>query len=188
MTDHLDEMCAKIELLRSRGAVEELERRLEEEGEFDEMYVVSPLELPAGIAVADHLPAGLRTLLALTQAPQFGDLVFHGHTGFHSEPLIDHNGEILDVGNTLTIGRVEDQGKSIVIDVDTEAVFIFDFLYFRHALDSGFVLRCESVAEFINTVALGSRYWDIHGPHEIQSEAWWLIDPWYIYLRELGLV
>lgn len=183
-------MCAigaKIELLRRLGAVEELERRSEQDEEFGEMYDVSRLSLPAGVTVAEHLPGGLRALCALTDAPQFGDLEFHGHKEFRSQRLIDHKGEVIDVGNTLTVGRVGDS-SSIVVDVDTEAMFIFDFLYVRHALDTGFVLRCDSVAEFIDTVALGPRYLDIYGPHEGRNEAWWSTDPWYLYLRELALI
>lgn len=185
MADHVRDMSAKIELLRQRGAVEELERRWEVDDEFAELYNDSRLSLHPGIELPDHLPAGLRTLYGLTNRPQFGDLTFHSHGGFRSQELIDSEGEIIDVGNTLTIGRANDQ--SVVLDVDTEAVFIFDFLYFRHGLDSGFVLRCDSVSEFISTVALGPRYSYIHGPHETWGEAWWLADPWYRYLQELGL-
>ncbi|MGX1809001.1 hypothetical protein ACWIGI_25045 [Nocardia sp. NPDC055321] len=184
MTDHLREMAATIELLRRVGAVEELERRSEEDEEFYDRYDVSRLSLPAGVEIGEALPTGLRALYALTAAPQFGDLEFNGHKGFRAQQLVDHNGEIVDAGSTLTIGSVGDSA-SIVIDVDTEVMFIFDFLYFRHGLDSGFVLQCESVAEFIDTVALGDRYRDIYGPHEGFDEQWWLTDPWYLYLRDL---
>lgn len=185
MADHLREMSAKIELLRQRGAVEELERRWEEDDEFAERYNDSRLALYPGVDLPEHLPTGLHMLYSLTDRPHFGDLVLHSHSSFHRQRLIDAEGEIIDVGNTLTIGHADEQ--SIVLDVDTEAVFIFDFLYFRHGLDSGFVLRCDSVAEFINTVALGPRYSYIHGPHETWGEAWWLADPWYLYLQELAL-
>ncbi|MEV6102580.1 hypothetical protein [Nocardia sp. NPDC051981] len=121
---------------------------------------------------------------ALADQPQFGDLEFNAHQFFGPQRLIDSAGEVIDPGNTLTIGRAQEQ--SIVLDLDTEAVFIFDFLYFRHGLDSGFVLRCGSVAEFISTVTLGPRYSHIHGPHETWGGAWWLADPWYLYLQELA--
>lgn len=186
MADHLHEMSAKIELLRQRGAVEELNRRWEEGEEYAEDYGGLCLMLHPGVDLPERLPTGLHALYGLTDRPCFGDLVFHSHSNFRQQQLVDAEGKIIDVGNTLTIGRADEQ--SIVLDVDTEAVFIFDFLYFRHGLDSGFVLRCDSVAEFISTVALGPRYSHIHGPHETWGEAWWLADPWYLYLQELGLV
>ncbi|MFD6391900.1 hypothetical protein [Nocardia sp. NPDC060259] len=182
--DHQHTMRAKIELLLQRDAEEELDRRQEEDDEFSEIYDDGRLRLPAGVELPEELPAGLRVLYALTAHPQFGDLRFGSHHDFRPQRLIDFAGKVIDAGNTLTIGRVREQ--SIVLDLDTEAVFIFDFLYFRHGLDSGFVLRCDSVAEFISTVALGPRYPYIHGPHETWREPWWLTDPWYIYLKELG--
>ncbi|MFD6223931.1 hypothetical protein [Nocardia asteroides] len=48
-------MGAKIELLRRLGAVEELERRFEQDEEFGEIYDVSRLSMPA--SVADRLDA-----------------------------------------------------------------------------------------------------------------------------------
>ncbi|WP_146161198.1 hypothetical protein [Nocardia sp. MDA0666] len=177
-------MSVKIELLRRRGAVDELERRWEEDDDFSGNYNDSRLSLPLGVELAEHLPAGLRALYALADHPQFGDLEFNAHQFFGPQRLIDSTGEVIDAGHTLTIGQAQEQ--SIVLDLDTETVFIFDFLYFRHGLDSGFVLRCDSVAEFISTVALGPRYSDIHGPHETWGEAWWLADPGYLYLQELA--
>lgn len=182
--DHQHTMSAKIELLLRLDAEEELERRQEGDNEFSENYDDARLWLPKGVELPEELPAGLRALYALTAHPQFGDLRFSSHHDFRPQPLIDSAGEVIDAGNTLTIGRAEEQ--SIVLDLDTDTVFIFDFLYFRHGLDSGFVLRCDSVAEFVSTVALGPRYPYIHGPHETWREPWWLTDPWYIYLKELG--
>ncbi|MEV0064558.1 hypothetical protein [Nocardia sp. NPDC050718] len=137
-----------------------------------------------GVELPEHLPADLRELYALTAHPQFGDLQFSNHRSFTPQKLIDAFGNVIDAGSTLTIGRADEQ--SIVLDLDTEAVFIFDFLYFRHGLGTGFVLRCDSVAEFIDTVALGPRYPYIHGPHETWNEPWRLSDPWYAYLQKLG--
>ncbi|GAD82602.1 hypothetical protein NCAST_11_01000 [Nocardia asteroides NBRC 15531] len=56
-------MGAKIELLRRLGAVEEFERRFEQDEEFGEIYDVSRLSLPAGVAGAEHLPGGTSSFL-----------------------------------------------------------------------------------------------------------------------------
>ncbi|MFF2555531.1 hypothetical protein ACFVUS_31305 [Nocardia sp. NPDC058058] len=176
-------MHAKIALLRERGAVDVLDRlttrRIAEQSG-------RRLGLRPGISLPEHYPDGLRALYEISDCPTFGDLDFHPANNFRPRQPIDAFGEIARPGDFIEIGRAG--AEYILLDLDTGSASIYDYLYFRHNMDSGFVISCDSIPEFIDTVALGARYPDIHGPRKTWSTRWWRTDPWYKYLREVGMV
>lgn len=176
-------MRAKISLLRERGAVDVLERLTTRR--FTEHHPGRRLSLKPGIALPEQYPDGLRALYEVADCPTFGDLDFHPANNFQPREPIDVFGEIIS-GSFIEIGRVDEE--YILLDLDTGTVSIYDYLYFRHGMDSGFVISCDSIPEFIDTVALGPRYPDIHGPRKTWSTRWWRTDPWYMYLREIGMI
>ncbi|MFI6167876.1 hypothetical protein ACIBCN_13935 [Nocardia sp. NPDC051052] len=184
-TDHVQAMRPKISLLRELGAVDMLERRRENR-RLAERYPYRRLSLGPGTALPDEYPPGLRARYETCDHPTFGDLSFHPSNDFRVREPIDTFGEIAGAGDFIEIGQVGEE--FILLDLDTGAVSIYDYLYFRHNMDSGFVVSCETVPEFVDTVALGPRYPDIHGPRKTWRTRWWRTDPWYVYLREVGMV
>ncbi|MFG1790409.1 hypothetical protein [Nocardia sp. NPDC049149] len=177
-------MSEKILLLRSLRSEDEMDRRWAED--YQDEYDRPRLFISDGIELSDEYPAGLRALYRLSDSPAFGDVYFNPQHLFKRQPPIDDQGNCVRDGNLIQIGSVDEQ--SLLLDLDTGAALIFDFLYFRHGLADGFVLECPDVAELVNTVALGPRYSAIHGPHGLWAEPWWTDDPWYNYLVEIGMI
>ncbi|WP_157104283.1 hypothetical protein [Nocardia kruczakiae] len=118
----------------------------------------SRLSLPLGIALAEHLPAGLRALYTLADQPQFGDLEFYAHQVFGPQRLIDSAGEVIDAGNTLTIGQAQEQ--SIVLDLDTWAlgIRIFTALTRPGARHGGWPTRGTSTFKNSPLLEIGPMY------------------------------
>jgi hypothetical protein len=184
---HLDNMREKIARLRQLGSVEELERRWDEDDDFAERYNDSRLYLPDGYSLPSDLPGGLRDLYEICGDPTFGDIRFSEPSWFKNRKLIDASGNVVGDSEMLDIGRVSDE-QFIFLNVDTGSVIIYDYMYFKHGMDNGAVLECEDIPQFVDTVALGPLYPDCNGPRRAWAEAWWLKDPWWIYLVEIGMV
>lgn len=183
LVDHLGEMNRKISSLRESGSVVELARRREG---HRTRYPASRLALFDGVELSDIYPAGLRALYRCSSHPSFGDIVFYRQGDFRAQEPVDFEGEPVGDGNYVQVGAVDEQ--SILLDMETGKVGIFDFLYFRHGMEDGFMVECADAPEFVNTVALGPRYREIYGPAEVQARPWWDEDPWFEYLIEIGMI
>lgn len=176
-------MNAKIRRLRELGAVDEMARRWDD---YAEEYSHSRLYLYGGVEISESLPAGLHALYSVSDRPTFGDLTFHREGDFRSAEAVDYKGDSVYDGDLIRIGDVGEQ--ALLLDSDTGLVMIYDYSYFKYDAESGITVKCGDIPELINTVALGPRYIEINGPPEQWDEEWWLEDPWYLYLMEIGMV
>ncbi len=116
----------------------------------------------------------------------FGEIMFFRPENFHAQPPIDMFGEIVRNGSFAQIGSVGEQ--TLLLDMKSGAVAIYDFLYFRHGYDDGFVVECSDVPAFVSTVALGPAYRLIYGPPELWQKPWWKKDEWFAFLTGLDFL
>lgn len=183
MTDHLQEMTSKLELLRRTGTpalmVERLER--DESG----IYNAPCLRLPPGVDLTSLVPNGISSLYLLSEHPRFGRISFRRWNNFENAKALDYSGESVYSGALLRVADAFE--NAILLDPNTGYVMVYDYLYFKYGLETGVILECEDLAEFVNTVALGFRYRDINGPSDVE-DAWWLDDIWHHRLVELGMM
>ncbi|MFF2083632.1 hypothetical protein ACFVVM_07635 [Nocardia sp. NPDC058176] len=179
-TETVDDRLAAIEVQLSAG-VEDFDYRYDGGG-----YIYDGgggLDLPAGRELTD-LPAALVRLYAETDGATFGRVELSRAADFRAVTAVDSLGESAYDGPLLEIGDCLE--NKIFLDTDTGAVFVYDDLYFKWGLATGFLLECADVAEFVATVALGPRYTELLGTTNV-DETWWRTDAWYHYLAELGL-
>ncbi|THV37748.1 hypothetical protein [Glycomyces buryatensis] len=180
-------MEQKIARLLELDAVAELERRWDEDDEFAENYNDSRLELGDPVELTENYPGGLASLYALAGGCRFGDVVFRREPSFSSSPPVGgDNGEPIDDRARIQIGRVGSESDTIFLDMASGSVMIYCYMYFKWGWDSGVILECADVPEFVDTVALGPRYREIYGPLS-KTKDWLVEDPWYIYLQEIGM-
>jgi hypothetical protein len=183
---HLDEMTRKILRLRTLGAVEELERRWDEDDDFAERYNDSRLTLPEGAELEGDYPAGVKELYLATNRARFGDVTFRGENDFYRQNAVDFEGEPIDDRERRQIGDVGEQ--AILLDLASGEVIVYWYTYFKYGWDDGIMIRCADVPELVDTVALGPRYRELYGPPGDQASPWWEQDPWYVYLGETGML
>ncbi|MFB8282029.1 hypothetical protein [Nocardia colli] len=176
-------MNAKIQRLRELDAVDEMARRWDE---YADVYNSSRLYLHGGVELSELLPASLRVLYGLSDRPTFGDLSFRRECDFRPAKAVDYKGESVYDGDLIRIGDVREQ--SLLIDPNNGLAMIYDYSYFKYDAESGVSVECGDISELVNTVALGPRYMEINGPPEQWDEEWWLEDPWYLYLVEIGMI
>lgn len=179
----LDEMNRKIAQLRSSNAVDEMERRWETD--YGERYNDSRLSLNDPIELSGDHPDGLKALYANTNGARFGDIVFRRSDRFRPQKAVNEYGEPIDGRSRIQIGSVGED--AILLDTESGSVMVYFYTYFKYRWDTGVVVECADVPEFVSTVALGSRYTEIKGPTAKQASPWWSDDPWYHYLREIGM-
>ena len=179
----LDEMNQKIGQLRTLNAVEEMERRWD--SDYAERYNDSRLDLNDPIDLSGSYPGGLKALYANTNGAQFGDITFYSADRFRPQKAVNEYGEPIDDRTRIQVGSVGEQ--SMLLDTASGSIMIYFYTYFKYRWDTGVMVECPDVAEFVSTVALGSRYTEIKGPTDKQTSNWWNDDPWYHYLREIGM-
>ncbi|THV37747.1 hypothetical protein [Glycomyces buryatensis] len=177
-------MEQKIARLRELNAVAELERRCWDE-EYPEEYDEPRLELGDPVELSKDYPGGLASLYASVGDASFGDVGFLREPDFDSAKAVDSLGEPIDDHPRLQIGNVGAE-DAILLDLTSGSVMVYYSLYFKYRWDSGVMLECTDVPEFVDTVALGPRYREIRGPLS-RTKEWWAEDPWYVYLQEIGM-
>lgn len=182
---HLDDMKDKIARLRTLGAEEELERRWDEDDDYAERYNDPRLSLPGGTEIEDDRPAALKALYLETDGARFGDVKFRRANKFRGQVAVDALGEPIDDRDRLQIGDVGE--RAILLDTASGAVIVYWYGYSRAGWETGVVIECADVAEFVGTVALGPRYRELYGTPEKQKTPWWDRDPWHVYLTEIGM-
>jgi hypothetical protein len=183
--NHRDAMARKIALLRSTGAVEELERHWEDADEDPPYATYAVLELADGAEPSRMWPGGLGDFYRLASAASFGGVEIRPEDQVAPQRAVDSLGEPIDDRNRVRIGDI---GYEDALLMDSGEVVVYVDSYFKYGWDSPVVLVCTDVPEFIDTVALGPRHKEIRGPVDHQREPWWETDPWYSYLIESGLV
>ncbi|WP_112134365.1 hypothetical protein [Glycomyces dulcitolivorans] len=185
--NHRDEMARKIALLRSTGAVEELERRWEDADEDPPYATYAVVEIADGAEPSREWAGGLGEFYRLTAAASFGGVDVRPEEQVKPSRPVDSEGEPIDDRTWLRIGDIGYE-DALLMDEASGEVIVYVNSYFKYGWDSSVVLRCADVPEFIDTVAIGPRHKEIRGPVDRQSEPWWETDPWYSYLIEAGLV
>jgi hypothetical protein len=183
--DHLEVMRGKLAQLRDLGAVEEMERRWEEE--YGDEYDTEMLAFYDPVALAGQYPEGLAALYQESDCPTFGDISFRRESNFSEVQPVGSDGEPIDDRRWLQIADIDEE--AVLLDLDSGSVMVYWFTYFKYGWDTGVVLECDSLAAFVNTVALGPRFVEIYGPREkLQTPPWWEGHPWYEYLQEIGMI
>ncbi|WP_100445339.1 hypothetical protein [Glycomyces xiaoerkulensis] len=181
--NHLDEMSRKIRTLRSSNAVDEMERRWDEE--YADRYNDSRLTLRDPAELSGDYPGGLGEFFSATNGGRFGDIVMRIEKRFRDQVAVDAAGEPIDDRDRVQVGDVGED--ALLLDKESGNILLYHYTYFKHGWDTGVLVECADVPEFIATVALGSRYREIRGPLSKQSSHWWEDDPWYSYLQESGM-
>lgn len=179
---HLSDLTQKILYLRNHDSEWAFEdRRLEEDSEFEDgaELILGPGRTP----IADA-PSSIVNLYAVTYAPHIGDILFYDPGAFVTVDELEGVALENAPGGYLRIGHAGE--CSVFLGRQFENVLIFDPIYFNHGAESGIMLACESIYEFVNDVALGPRYRELYGPVDAQSDQWWTTSSWYSYLEELG--
>ncbi|WP_035698191.1 hypothetical protein [Glycomyces tenuis] len=176
-------MNTKISRLRAEGAVAEMDRRWQ--AEYADRYNASRLWLPDPVEISGDHPEGVAVFLKLANGARFGDITIRRESGFYDQIAVDFEGEPIDDVDRMQIGDVGED--AVLLDTASGRVMIYCYSYFDYDWDTGILIECEDLPELIATVALGSRYPEIRGPKSEQASPWWEEDPWYRYLREIGM-
>ncbi|GAA1688486.1 hypothetical protein GCM10009830_40120 [Glycomyces endophyticus] len=184
--NHRDAMARKIALLRSTGAVEELERRWEDADEDPPYATYAVLEIADGAEPARAWPGGLDEFYRLTAAASFGGVDVRPEDQVAPQRAVDAAGEPIDDRPWLRIGDIGYE-DALLMDEASGEVIVYTDSYVKYGWVSPVVLTCADVPEFIDTVAIGPRHKEIRGPLDRQREPWWETDPWIAYMAEAGL-
>lgn len=179
---HLEAMQTKFATLRELGAVAELDRRWDDYGEE---YDYEMLMLRDPVALAGEYPGGLADLYRESDRPVFGEIRFLQEPSFSQMPAVDAEGNPIDDRTRIKIASIGED--AVLLDVDSGSVMIYWYSYFKYQWESGVILECADVPEFVATVCLGARFAEIKGPKAKQKDQWWDRHPWYSYLQEIGM-
>lgn len=183
--DHLAVMRGKLAQLRDIGAVEEMERRWEED--YGDEYNYEMLVFYDPVELAAEYPEDLAALYRESDCPTFGEISFRRESNFAQTRPVGTDGEPIDERRWIQIADINEE--AVLLDLDAGEVMVYSFTYFTYGWESGVVLECDSVAAFVDTVALGPRYIEVFGPRKkLTAPPWWEEHPWYAYLQEIGMI
>jgi hypothetical protein len=178
-------MRGKLARLRSIGAVEEMERRWEEE--YGDEYDTEMLALYDPVELTGTYPEGLAALYRESDCPTFGEISFRRERNFVETRPVGLDGEPIDDRRWLQIADIDEE--AVLLDLDTGEVMVYWFSFFKSEWESGIILESDSVAAFVDTVAMGPRHIEVYGPREkLKSPPWWEGHPWWAYLQEIGMI
>lgn len=175
-------MQTKLARLRELGAVEEMDRRWDD---FDDDFDYDMLALHDGVEMERQYPGDLAALYRMSDRPVFGEIRFYPEASFTVAPAVDLEGNPIDDRTRIKIAGLGED--AVLLDTESGEVMIYWYSYFKYQWDSGVILTCTDVPEFVDTVCLGSRYAEIKGPKDKQKEPWWDRHPWYAYLQEAAM-
>ena len=156
---HVAAMRTKIARLREIGAVEEMDRRWDD---YSDEYDYEMLALPEPVAFTGNYPGDLAELYRLSDSPVFGEIQFLDEASFEQTRAVDSEGHPIDDRTRIQIASIGED--AVLLDMDSGTVMIYWSSYFKYRWDSGVVLTCADVPEFVATVCLGPRYAEIKGP------------------------
>lgn len=188
MGDHLPEVRRKLALLRELKAPAEIDRRWDDAVDAEDDDGFAGYEAPRlddGAEPERDWPGGLGDWFRLCASANFGRVSMRSENTVAPQSAVDSLGEPIDDRSWLRIGDVGHE-DAILMDAESGEVIVYFDRYFKYRWASPVVLRRPDVPAFIDTVALGTGHRELLGP--AGDEPWWATDPWYAYLREIGLV
>jgi hypothetical protein len=156
-----------------------IQRALHEDAD-SYMFANFPPGLPANSPMLSGVPAGLGSVLELTDGPRGGNVALFQAARIEHNQFYCDGGEILEGGRSAWLCFAVSMDFPLMIKRATGAVWWFPEMDLEdYLLSDRFEQLAGSVEEFVDQYLTGEGYARLFGNAD---------DPWYSFLRRQGLV